>query len=226
MGTWNGSDRAHPALAPYAATLHDDELDRLGADYDRAAAQLRAVRGRGTDIAARLGELDLAILAAADAKAADRLLTERARLSAERDSLPGQTGERARRAGWAHLCWLRRLWQLATAEAARCEAALARPGDENLRLRAAIWKSDAGPAEQRLPPARVADLHGQSRALAAAMQPTVSRQRQAEMVVSVCEVRATSCYGEGVRLDDERTWPAGVEAAARRLAPGAPMLVA
>ncbi|HZG68963.1 MAG TPA: hypothetical protein VEZ12_19660, partial [Herpetosiphonaceae bacterium] len=121
MGNIGANDTQHPSLAPFIATIDDAELVRLTEAYAAADAHVRGLEARRDAAQQEIAAID-AQIGELPAPAMDKALTQRGRLSGLLAGLPTALARTRRERVLANLAWLRRVRELALAEAERLHA--------------------------------------------------------------------------------------------------------
>ncbi len=207
----------HQELCGFLATIPPDADEQRLADALRTVeAQLSALRSRESAASKEIASID-AELVDASAKQQDQLLTRRAHLVGEIQSLPTQIAIVTRRYVAAHLAWLARVRQLAQAEADRASAEVEpineQARDEAKDLAKVERQKEVGYVSPQDFAERQALVYAHRRELHEQSQPARDQLSRARLVAEVCEIQARR-YGEKVALAAPYTW----EDAAQRMA--------
>ena len=222
MGYIGKSDREHPSLAPYVATMDDAELTRLTEVYQAADEHIRALEARRDAARQEIAAIDEQI-GELPAPAMDKALTQRARLSGLLDGLPTALAKAQRERVLANLAWLRRVRELALAEAERVHAEIDPIMEQARADRKAINARELAKLSREITEEQLAEEHAAYRTRQAERnaQTEAARGRlvRADEVVSVCEIRAQQQYGDAVRLTQPSTWEVAAAPAVRSLVP-------
>ena len=222
MGYIGKSDLEHRALAPFVASVDDAELTRLTEVYQAADEHIRALEARRDAARQEIAAIDEEI-GNLDAPATDKALTQRGRLSGLLAGLQTALGKAQRKRVLANLAWLRRVRDVALAEAARLHAEIDPIMDQARDDRRAINARELAKLSREITEEQLAEEHAAYRTRQAERyaQTEAARSRLArtEEVVSVCDIRAQQQYGDAVRLTHSSTWEVAAAPTVRALVP-------
>ncbi len=193
----------------------------LSTTYEAAYTALEHARRRGDDARQRLPQIDASLVDAVG-KERSTLLTKRAELTAEVESQPAIRAVLIRRHVLAHLGFLAHVSRAAHAQIDQATTALEPLRIELARIDRRLFIDDARIAgAATLTEEQRAALQQERGELVRSMQADRARLSQAEMVVSICKIRAEQYgreleYGRSntVSLGNPSTWQAAADRAA------------
>lgn len=178
-------DLHHPDLAAFVKTITDPDLDRLAADYRRAADEAVTITRRYDVAQRRLDGLTLALEEAPDQEL-DGLLTQRALASGEAVSLSVAVAGARRRHTAARFAWLERLRDLATAETKAAFAAVDAVNAQSRPDRRTFLKAD-GDSRIELTDDQRASLRERLAESGEQARPLLARAEQAKMAAGIAQ---------------------------------------